>query len=131
MISLTELSFFGAEQKAAGQPYSYYARCLQEIGVLYYEVDVAKKSREIHSATGDYITIPGEYPWLKCAPRYNESALKTALKKTQDGKTDYADFLQEIAAAGIHRYIADLENGTITYIGWDPDDRYIEAISRD
>lgn len=128
MVTVTLENFRLAEQKSIGQTYPVYVNNLKEAGVHSYTVDVATHDRHIFSDDANTpLVIPGNKP-LKCADKFDEAALKTALKRTQTGQSDFPTFMKEIADAGIHTYKADLLKRTVRYMGSDTDNYYEEAV---
>lgn len=128
-MALSKKAFDLAEQRAAGKPYAVYVNNLREIGVERYWVNVASTDRRIFAAANDpVLEIPGNGKKLSCAERFDEAALKMALRRTQTGQSDYPTFMAEIAAAGVHDYTADLLQRTVTYVGKNPSDKYAETV---
>lgn len=116
------------EQEAKGRPYPVYVQKLKEAGVSNYEVRVRNHNRKFTSANGDELLITGDIPEVECAEEFNPEAIKTAIRRTQEGLTDYPAFLREIAAAGVHNYLTDLGAMKILYMGAKPANLYTEVI---
>ena len=72
--------------------------------------------------------LTDDLPLVECADNFNLEAVKEAVRRTQNGLTDYPTFLREIAAAGVHNYLADLGAMKILYLGANPADLYTESI---
>ncbi|WP_031526146.1 DUF1398 domain-containing protein [Dyadobacter crusticola] len=128
MIELTEELIRSAEQRSAGQPYPYFVKALKSIGVDNYEVKVRNYQRTYTAANGDKLMIPGELPEFECAEAFELEEVKKAIKRSQEGETDYPTFLREIGAAGIHTYVADLTGMTVIYQGPNSEYEYEETI---
>lgn len=127
MITLNESSFRKLESELADAPYPVYAHSLLQKGIIYYEVEVGNGTRRIFSASGESLQLNGN-EMLHCSDTFDIPQIVTALRRVQQHITDYPGFLKEIAAAGVHHYVADLENRTVTYQSSDKQDRYTESI---
>jgi uncharacterized protein YbcV (DUF1398 family) len=128
MIELTEDLIRTAELRSAGQPYPYFVKNLKAIGIDNYEVKVSNHKRTYTGVNGDKLIIPGDFPEFECAEKFDLEEVKNAIKRTQDGETDYQTFLREIGAAGIHTYVADLSGMAIIYQGPNSEYEYEEII---
>lgn len=128
MIELTEELIQSAEQRSAGQPYPYFVKNLKAIGVDNYEVKVKNHKRTYTSVQGDKLIVAGDLPEFECAEAFVLEEVKAAIKRNQDGATDYPTFLREIGAAGIHTYVADLTGMKVIYQGPNSEYEYEELI---
>lgn len=128
MIELTEELIQSAEQRSAGQPYPLFIKNLKAIGVDNYEVKVKNHKRTYTSVHGDKLIIPGDIEEFECAETFELEEVKAAIKRTQEGITDYQTFLREIGAAGIHTYVADLTGMKVIYQGPNSEYEYEELI---
>ncbi|NEU08044.1 DUF1398 domain-containing protein [Flavihumibacter sp. R14] len=127
-MQLTEQLIHDIEQQALGLSYPRYVQKLKEIGITNYEVRVKNHNRKFTSYKGQELLLTGDLPEVICADEYNRAAVKAAVRRTQEGLTDYPEFLKELAAAGIHNYLADLDSMKILYMGKNAGDLYTEAI---
>lgn len=128
LIELTEDLITSAEHRSVGQPYPYFVKNLKAIGVDNYEIKVRNHKRTYTSVTGDKLVIQGDLPEFECAETFELDSVKTAIRRNQEGITDYPTFLREIGAAGIHTYVADLENMMVIYQGPNSEYEYEETI---
>ncbi|MCE6990801.1 DUF1398 domain-containing protein [Dyadobacter sp. CY323] len=128
LIELTDELIQSAEQRAEGQPFPYFIKNLKAIGVDNYEVKVTNHKRTYTSVTGDKLIISGDMPEFECAETFELEAVKAAIKRNQEGVTDYPTFLREIGAAGIHTYVADLAGMMVIYQGPNSEYEYEETI---
>jgi uncharacterized protein YbcV (DUF1398 family) len=128
MIELTDELIKSAEQRSAGQPYPYFVKNLKAIGVDNYEIKVKNHKRTYTSVNGDKLIIPGDIPEFECAETFELESVKAAIKRNQEGVTDYPTFLREIGAAGIHTYVANLTGMTVIYQGPNSEYEYEEII---
>lgn len=128
MIELTDELIKSAEQRSAGQAYPYFVKNLKAIGVDNYEIKVKNHKRTYTSVIGDKLVIPGDIPEFECAETFELESVKAAIKRNQEGVTDYPTFLKEIGAAGIHTYVADLTGMKVIYQGPNSEYEYEEMI---
>ncbi len=100
--------------------YPYLFNSLKSIGIERYEVNVL--THEIKYVGGGTSLLGpkpqgADYKPLKAGPKYDEPALKLAIKRSQERAITYPQFLEEIAAAGIAFYRVDMGPRTVTYHG--------------
>ena len=127
-ITLTEDLIVSAERRAAGQPYPYLIKNLKNIGVDNYIVKVSTHKRTYNATNGEKLVIAGDMPEYESAETFQLEAVKAAIKRTQDGLTDYPTFLKEIGDAGIHTYVADITGMKVIYQGPNSEYEYEEII---
>lgn len=92
----------------AARSYSELAAALRAQGVHSYTVDVASHATLYRSMTGELLTTPPHPERLPVAAVFSADATRAAIRRHQQGGSDYAGFLQDIAAAGVRRYEAVL-----------------------
>lgn len=129
LIELTEDLIKSVEQRSKGQSYPYFAKGLKSFGVDNYEVKVKNNKRTYTAVNGEKLIIPGDYPEFECAEAFVLEDVKAAIKRNQDGVTDYPTFLRELGNAGIHTYVADLTGMKVIYQGPNSEYEYEEIIS--
>lgn len=127
-MQLSEGIILQAEKQAEGLSYPEYVQKLKEIGIANYEVRVKNHNRKFTSQNGEEVLLTGDLTAVECADNFNLEAVKEAVRRTQSSLTDYPGFLSEIAAAGVHYYLADLGAMKILYMGANPSDLYTEVI---
>lgn len=129
MISEQEIK--DIHQKSRDQKWSYpqLFNALKEAGVERYETNVL--THEI-TYVGGGLTIkfppPAEFQTLTLGSQFDEPLLKKALKRVQAGETNFAEFLAEIAAAGVPYYRVDMRPRTVTYHGQRRIDKLVEMV---
>ena len=102
---------------------------LKDAGVEYYETSVSTHHIVYHG-NGDSVEErpPADFKKLLISDKFNATGVKDAVKRTQNKETDYGQFLQEIASSGVIKYKVDMDERTVTYIGSNDDERYIESV---
>jgi len=92
----------------AARSYPELAAALRAQGVHSYTVDVASHATLYRSMTGELLATPPRPERLPVAAVFSADATRAAIRRNQQGGSDYAGFLQDIAAAGVRRYEAVL-----------------------
>jgi uncharacterized protein YbcV (DUF1398 family) len=100
---------------------------LVEAGVKCYEVDLVESKKKYF---GDSTSVTTALPVgkLEISDYFDPQAFKDVLHKLQTFKTSFAQFLKEIAEAGICSYQVDMEAMTVTYYGKQPGEKIIEKV---
>ncbi len=62
------------------------------------------------------------------ANHFNSDEVLRGLQHHQKHLTPYADFLKDMAKAGVHYYIVDMVGRQVTYTSGRPEEAYTEAI---
>jgi Protein of unknown function (DUF1398) len=98
--------------------YPELALRLIDLGILNYTADVVTGSIIYRSANGTFLWHPG-HAFRFIFPDFNLEKTCQAVKDTQAGKTNYPEFMEAIAKAGVRLYEATLEgpNKRVTYFG--------------
>ncbi|NHM07851.1 DUF1398 domain-containing protein [Flavobacterium sp. CYK-4] len=102
----------------AATSYPDLARRLREIGMESYTVDTATGTILYRFAQGENVLHLGNAN-REIAMSFSEDLTIQAVRNNQQGKTDYAGFMDEIAQAGVRFYEATLigPRKRVTYIG--------------
>lgn len=88
---------------------------LVKAGVMYYVVEVATRKITYFGSGEPFIEqVPGDL--LVISSTFDESEVIRAIKRTQRKETNYSQFLEEIAKAGIYKYEVNLTERKIKYI---------------
>jgi len=123
---LTEQTFQQAEKQPA-KSYPELVRNLKAAGVTDYTIDVNGHYRVVNGDGDVRLTFKGNLP-NACADAFSLNDVVAAVKRTQQGLSDYPTFLKEIAAAGVHTYVADLTGMRVIYQGKNKEQNYTERI---
>jgi len=93
---------------------------LIDLGILSYTVEVASGAILYRLADGETFLHPSELKEPRnIAPNFSKEQTIKAVQDNQKGKSDYAGFMNDIAAAGTRFYEAVLNgiNKRVIYIG--------------
>lgn len=99
--------------------YPDLAKRLNQIGVVSYTVDTASSAILYRFAEGENILHEGNENPRAIATAFDKQKTYDAIKANQQGKSDYPEFMKQIADAGVRFYEATLtgDNKRVTYIG--------------
>lgn len=100
---------------------------LKSAGVRSYRMDVVNYAIE-YVGDGESVLEHGPSTWKVEVGTFNEADVIKAIRRTQRQETDYPTFLKEIAAAGIPRYDVSMSENTVSYMGSDPKNKYVEKV---
>lgn len=100
---------------------------LKNEGVRSYKVDVAAYWVE-YSGDQEQVVHEGPKGFTATVGVFDQSGVIAAIRRTQRRETDYPTFLKEIAASGIAAYRVDMKERTVSYLGQDPANRYVENV---
>jgi len=99
-------------------PFPQIVGMLIEAGVEYYYVDYAGRSKSFYSPDGDKVVTPITYNELPTImPELDITALKEAIRDSQQNGQKYYDFSIRAMKAGVQGYIAFLRGQRVTYLG--------------
>lgn len=116
------------KQALAGQwSYPQIFKGLKSVGVRSYTTDVLHYTIE-YSGDGETFLETGSVDWKATAGTFNKEEVIKAVRRTQRRETDYPTFLKEIAAAGIPEYYVSMTENTVSYVGADPNNKYVEKV---
>lgn len=101
---------------------------LKSLGVKNYRVDVATHEIIYEGIGNSVVEEPKESKkTLKIGAVFNITQVQQAIRNNQQKKTNYAQFLEEIAAAGVSHYEVNMEKRTVNYQGKN-NEEYIEKV---
>lgn len=127
MITLDDIQKIQQRADVEKWSYPYLFNSLKAAGVERYEVNVlTHETRFVGGGTSVIQPAPADFRPLT-AGAYDLDALQAALARVQTRETTYAEFLAEIAAAGVSFYRVDMKPRKITYHGPKPY-KYVETI---
>ncbi len=124
--AVKEIDRQAAEEK---WPYPRIFDALKNSGVERYETNVlTHEIKYVGGGTSFTQPAPDGFQPLSVGPAFDEPALKKALGRVQRGETTYAQFLGEIAAAGVPYYRVDMKPRTVTYHGQKRANKLVEKV---
>tara|TARA_R110002124_G_scaffold191438_4_gene358832 strand:+ start:610 stop:1011 length:402 start_codon:yes stop_codon:yes gene_type:complete len=129
-IELTEEQIKQVEKDSVGEPYPVLAKNLHSIGIDNYVVNVGTGETNYTSTTGETLILERTTEAFEPSDHFDLTAVKNAIKRTQNGESDYSTFLHEIGAAGVHTYVSDLKGMKLIYQGINSEYEYEELIPK-
>jgi uncharacterized protein YbcV (DUF1398 family) len=107
------------EAYKTSKSYPELAKKLTEKGIRSYTVDTATSTILYRMDNGENVLNQGEGAIRNIATTFNEQGTIQAVRDSQQGKINYPQFMDAIAAAGVRFYEATLAGSRkrVTYIG--------------
>ena len=108
-------------------PFPWIYKSLKNIGIMSYSLDLeSRKMVFIHQDE----KLEERAPEKNCVfGSFNIEKIVAALKKHQKGKTSYDEWLDDMACAGVHRYIVTMPHDIVIYIDQNNTQAHVESIS--
>ena len=127
MFTINQIKEAHAKVKS-GADFPAYIQDMKSLGVLSYAHFVSDGS--IHYQGSDQFRISGHVKWLPMKVMENGSTdkLKHALIIHQRGETDYPTFCKQAAAAGVEKWIVDMDKMVCRYYDKSSNELLVEAI---
>ena len=116
-----------AQARTNAWSYPQMFKALKAAGVRAYTVDVLKHVLE-YSGDGEKLVETGPSAWKVELGNFNEAEVIKAVRRSQRRETDYPTFLKEIAASGVPKYYVSMSECTVSYVGVDSKNRYVEKV---
>ena len=101
-------------QVKTGADFPRYAKALQEMGVSHYEFRLRDGGTVYYGIEGQKVVRPGVRK-LEVADEGNADLLIARVKIHQAGGSDFPTLCGEAAAAGVDRWVTDLEGKEVRY----------------
>ncbi len=114
MFTLDQIREAHAKVKS-GADFPHYIQNLIVLGVQKYDIFVHDGHGEYTSADGDTLVSPLKYDTLTVAETSDSDTFTERLNAHQRGETDYFQFSQDAANAGVEKWTVDTTAMTCTY----------------
>ena len=115
------------QAKAGNWNYPQMFNGLKTIGVQSYTMNVLKYTIEYVGGDETFLEI-GPSGWKVDLGMFNEAQVIKAVRRSQRKEIDYPTFLKEIAAAGVPKYYVSMSECTVSYLGADEGNKYVEKV---
>jgi len=96
-------------------------RLLAQGGVESYHADFRERSKTYYLTGGDTLTLPLELPWTapgyRIADAFDEQAVQAALRKAQQQRILYPQFVERVMQAGCSSYFVWIAGRRALYLG--------------
>ncbi|OCT11273.1 hypothetical protein A8709_06245 [Paenibacillus pectinilyticus] len=128
-MNVQEVKRISEVSKLERWPYPRTFQALIDAGVTSYRTEVADNFT-VYMGEGDRYEDMNSAMAEKSeiADEFHGDEVKSGLVHHQQHRTPYADFLKDMAKAGVHYYIVDMPGRMITYTSGRPGESYAEAI---
>lgn len=100
----------------SGADFPDYISAIKAMGVTHYETYVENGRINYHDGSGHSVSIPPKYPPLSVARAADIPRFTAELRAHQQGKTNFLEFIQMCAEAGIEKWhVSTIEMTCIYY----------------
>ena len=114
MFTLQQVTAAHAKLKSG----AYFRAFVQEINqlcLLRYDFQVKIGQTEYHGANGLQISGNAIYPEKTISIQASSIAVRQIIAETQQGKSDFLTFCQQVADAGVNKWVVDTQAMMCTY----------------
>jgi uncharacterized protein YbcV (DUF1398 family) len=114
MFTLEQIKAAHAKVKS-GADFPSYVQELKTLGLLGYTQFVSDGHTVYAGANNYSVQSDAKYPAFTISNQSNNEKLKTDLKAHQQGQTNYLQFCEQAADAGVEKWTVDMAKMTCTY----------------
>jgi uncharacterized protein YbcV (DUF1398 family) len=127
MFDRNTIEEIAEKSKAEKWPYPKIFNSLKDAGVEYYETSVSTHEIVYHGSGESWAEpAPEGFVTLEISSTFDAAGVRDAILRNQRKETDYTEFLQGIAAAGVTHYRVDMNTREIAYMGHG--EQYVEKV---
>jgi uncharacterized protein YbcV (DUF1398 family) len=112
----------------SGADFPNFIQEIKAMGVIRNDVFVINGMAVYYGNDDHTVQSAPAYEDLLIEQESNVYELKEALKIHQNGTTDYQTFCRQVAAAGVEKWVIDLNAMTVTYLAADGTEMVVEHI---
>ncbi|SDW98151.1 DUF1398 family protein [Paenibacillus sp. CF384] len=128
-MNIEEVKRISSVSKSERWPYPRTFQELLHAGVVSYRTSVANDNIVYMGADSQYEeTKSASVSTLEVAEQFHADAVKRGLLHHQQHRTPFAEFLRDMAAAGVHYYEVNMIDRTINYTSGRAGESYVEAV---
>jgi len=114
MFTLDQIKAAHSKVKT-GADFPNYIKDIKQLGVETYSTFVADGHTEYKGKNNFQISTTAKYDAKAVAKQCNPNQFKSDLKLHQQGKTDFASFINSCVACGVEKWTTDVLKMTCTY----------------
>lgn len=114
MFTIEQMKTAHAKVKS-GADFPAYVREIKGMGLLRYDFMVGNGQTVYHGAEGFQTAALPIYPEKIISQDASADAVRKIITEHQQGKTDFSTFCQQVADAGVERWVVDTETMLCTY----------------
>ncbi|PUZ29410.1 phage envelope protein [Chitinophaga parva] len=108
MFTLLQMKAAHAKVKS-GADFPAYVHEIKQLGLLHYDFVVKNGQTEYHGANGFQLNGDPIYAEKDIFAQASPAAVRQIIAEHQQGKTDFLTFCQQVADAGIEKWIVDTQ----------------------
>ncbi|TCC90240.1 DUF1398 domain-containing protein [Pedobacter frigiditerrae] len=127
MLNLEEIHIAESKVKS-GADFPAFIQEIKAMGVTRNDVYVINGMSTYFGTGDEAVQGPPIYEDLIIEPESSISGIREALKIHQNGETDYQTFCRQAAAAGVEKWVTDLNEMTVIYIDMAGNELVVEKI---
>ncbi|HEV2916705.1 MAG TPA: DUF1398 family protein [Candidatus Babeliales bacterium] len=126
----TKLTEILKEAKEKLWPYPKTFEVLKDAGVISYNVSWTNAYKAVYQTTLDeyHAPMPAGFTLVPIASEFSAEKVKQALLDHQQKKTNFVQFLNDLAVAGVSHYRVDMSNRTVTYYSPSEKQSYVQHV---
>lgn len=114
MFTLLQMKAVHAKVKS-GADFPAYVREIKRLGLLHYDFLVRNGQTEYHGANGFRVNGDPIYAEKNISAHASPTAVREIIAEHQQGKTDFLTFCQQVADAGVEKWIVDTQGMLCIY----------------
>lgn len=115
MFTLEQIQDASKKVKS-GSDFPQLIQDFKALGIVHYESVVANGITKYFDSEKHSLASKEKYTPILIAENTSIEALKNALLMHQQGLTDYVRFCQQVADAGIYKWVTDVQQMTVSYV---------------
>ena len=114
MFALQQLKAAHAKVKS-GADFPAYVQEIKKLGLLHYDFQVKNGQTEYYGANGLQVNSDAIYPEKTISIQSSSVAVRQIIADHQQGKSDFLTFCQQVADAGVKKWVVDTQAMMCTY----------------
>lgn len=114
MFTLQQMKAAHAKVKS-GADFPAYVQEIKGLGLLHYDFQVKDGQTEYHGADGFQINSNPIYPEKVISVQASPATVQQIIAEHQQGKTDFLTFCQQVANAGVEKWVVHTQTMMCTY----------------
>lgn len=114
MFTLLQMKAAHAKVKS-GADFPAYVREIKQLGLQHYDFLVRNGQTEYHGADGFQVNGDPIYAGKAISTQASPTAVRQIIAEHQQGKTDFLTFCQQVADAGVEKWIVDAQGMLCIY----------------
>ena len=114
MFTLQQMKAAHAKVKS-GADFPAYVHEIKQLGLLHYDFQVQNGQTDYHGTNGFQISSAPIYAEKTISTKASAAKVSQIITEHQQGKTDFLTFCQQVADAGVAKWVVDTQALLCTY----------------